>query len=312
MVKNQKQKSLRKNLLFWSSSGLLVIIILALNIRQFIPMNSKENSSTHDKKKLPSDNVKSDTDPDEFGDEEGDEEEDEVEEVEETELVQIKTNEGFKQILNEALAAKKYILVKFGAEWCPPCKRIVPQLAKLAKDNLDTYVFEVDKDKSPGLFSENKISTMPTIILFRAIKDDNKDGKDSKYIEPRAEEVRRWVGSEKINEVIEYVKNQNWKDDKQVSMDPIKSSTSTPKEVSKTTDEEKKKMLVDQNVVDIKIKADDNNLPNKNVVNKNTPSDTGNNIPAVKRGLVKNPPTPIKPSTSSATSNGGYRTRFDT
>ena len=125
--------------------------------------------------------------------------------------------------------------------------------------------------------------------MFRAIKDDNKDGKDSKYIEPRAEEVRRWVGSEKINEVIEYVKNQNWKDDKQVSMDPIKSSTSTPKEVSKTTDEEKKKMLVDQNVVDIKIRVDDNNLPNKNIVNKNTPSDTGNNIPAVKRGLVKNP-----------------------
>ena len=131
MVKNQKQKSLRKNLLFWSSSGLLVIIILALNIRQFMSMNSKENSSTHDKKKLPGDNVKSDTDPDEFGDEEGDEEEDEVEEVQETELVQIKTNEGFKQILNEALAAKKYILVKFGAEWCPPCKRIVPQLANL-------------------------------------------------------------------------------------------------------------------------------------------------------------------------------------
>ena len=72
-------------------------------------------------------------------------------------------------------------------------------------------------------------------------------------------------------------------------MDPIKSSTSTPKEVSKTTDEEKKKMLVDQNVVDIKIRVDDNNLPNKNIVNKNTPSDTGNNIPAVKRGLVKNP-----------------------
>ena len=53
--------------------------------------------------------------------------------------------------------------------------------------------------------------------------------------------------------------------------------------------EEKKKMLVDQNVVDIKIRVDDNNLPNKNIVNKNTPSDTGNNIPAVKRGLVKNP-----------------------
>lgn len=57
--------------------------------------------------------------------------------------------------------------VKFGAEWCGPCRVVNTQLDKM-KEEFDTISFvSVDVDDNPELAKEYKISSLPTVILFR-------------------------------------------------------------------------------------------------------------------------------------------------
>lgn len=56
-------------------------------------------------------------------------------------------------------------IVKYGANWCSPCK----VLSKILKDSTYTYE-EIDVDEFPELANEKKISTIPFIEFC---KDDN-------------------------------------------------------------------------------------------------------------------------------------------
>lgn len=58
-------------------------------------------------------------------------------------------------------------VVKFGAEWCGPCRLINPQLDRMKKE-FDTINFvSVDVDDNPELAKEYRISSLPTVILFK-------------------------------------------------------------------------------------------------------------------------------------------------
>lgn len=90
-----------------------------------------------------------------------------------------------KKINNSALP----ILVDFWAEWCGPCKMIVPELEKLA-DELEGRVqvakMNVDENRStPGRF---QVMSIPTLILF-------KEGK----------EVERVIGFRKKDELLSII-----------------------------------------------------------------------------------------------------------
>ena len=57
--------------------------------------------------------------------------------------------------------------VKFGAEWCAPCKTVNAQLEKM-KVEFDSVTFLfIDIDDEPELAKEYKISSIPTVILFK-------------------------------------------------------------------------------------------------------------------------------------------------
>jgi thioredoxin 1 len=57
--------------------------------------------------------------------------------------------------------------VKFGAEWCGPCKIINAQLDKM-KEEFNTITFiSVDVDDDPEIAKKYKISSLPTVILFK-------------------------------------------------------------------------------------------------------------------------------------------------
>lgn len=58
-------------------------------------------------------------------------------------------------------------VVKFGAEWCAPCKMINVVLDKM-KEEFDNITFaSVDVDDDPELAKQYKISNLPTVILFK-------------------------------------------------------------------------------------------------------------------------------------------------
>lgn len=74
----------------------------------------------------------------------------------------ILTSENF----NEAITNNKTILVDFWAEWCGPCKKMLPILDEL--DSSGTLlVGKLNVDEHPSKAQEFSVISIPTMILFK-------------------------------------------------------------------------------------------------------------------------------------------------
>ena len=77
----------------------------------------------------------------------------------------------------------KLVLVDFWAEWCGPCKMMLPILNDVAANSGDNFkVAKVDVDKNQALAQKYGIRSIPTLVAF-------KDG----------QEVARFVGVKNKN-----------------------------------------------------------------------------------------------------------------
>jgi len=74
----------------------------------------------------------------------------------------VKSN--FKNIVN----ADKPVLVDFFADWCGPCKMLIPVLAEVKKELGDAIkIIKVDVDKNKSLADQFQVRGVPTLILFK-------------------------------------------------------------------------------------------------------------------------------------------------
>ena len=70
--------------------------------------------------------------------------------------------------LNEFLEQHDLVVVKFGATWCPPCRRLDPKLPLLAgrfKDD-GVAVVDVDVDEAEELSEKYSVNAIPCIFVF--------------------------------------------------------------------------------------------------------------------------------------------------
>ena len=63
------------------------------------------------------------------------------------------------------------VLVEFTADWCPPCRMMMPVLQKIADDEASRLrVVSIDVDANPVTTRAYGVMSMPTLTLFVAGK----------------------------------------------------------------------------------------------------------------------------------------------
>jgi len=76
---------------------------------------------------------------------------------------------------NEEIAnSENIVVVDFWAPWCGPCKMLTPVIEELASEMGTKVKFaKINVDESPMIASKYKISSIPTVMVFR--KDSVKE-----------------------------------------------------------------------------------------------------------------------------------------
>jgi len=99
-----------------------------------------------------------------------------------SEVVTIESTDKYRILLKE----NAFVIVKFTAEWCAPCKQIHPFYQSLQSrfSHIVFAVVDVDDDECDDIMLECKVSAMPTFVTFRdGIRDETLTGSNEGQLE---------------------------------------------------------------------------------------------------------------------------------
>lgn len=78
-------------------------------------------------------------------------------------IEQIGQNEFYEVVLQE----KRPVLVDFYADWCGPCKMLMPILEELAQEVKDqALIVKVNIDQNEELAEQYQVQSVPNVFLF--------------------------------------------------------------------------------------------------------------------------------------------------
>ncbi|MBR5774295.1 MAG: thioredoxin [Clostridia bacterium] len=72
-----------------------------------------------------------------------------------------KTN--FDSILN----SEKPVLLDFYADWCGPCRMVLPLVEQIAQENPQYLVCKINIDEEPELAQKFGVMTIPTLVVIK-------------------------------------------------------------------------------------------------------------------------------------------------
>lgn len=75
--------------------------------------------------------------------------------------------EGGMEQFNEIISSHDFVVGKFSAEWCGPCKAIAPTIAKLSAQYPGVKFLHIDVDSQKAVKMSQNIKCMPTFIFWK-------------------------------------------------------------------------------------------------------------------------------------------------
>jgi len=72
-----------------------------------------------------------------------------------------------KDNLNELKRDSKPLLLDFYAEWCGPCRSVLPIIEAIAKERSDINVGKINVDKESALAGEYGVYSIPTLVVIK-------------------------------------------------------------------------------------------------------------------------------------------------
>ena len=68
----------------------------------------------------------------------------------------------------KSIPTNKIVLVEFGTQWCPPCKKLSASLDSVEKkQNAQVVIMKIDIDKNKELSKLKGVSTFPTLFVYK-------------------------------------------------------------------------------------------------------------------------------------------------
>ena len=82
-------------------------------------------------------------------------------------IIEINENDFNEKVIEASKSI--LLLVDFWAPWCGPCRQIAPMIDEIADENAGSVkVVKVNIDDSAGLATKYNVSSIPTLLVFKA------------------------------------------------------------------------------------------------------------------------------------------------
>ena len=86
----------------------------------------------------------------------------------------VKINES--NFREEVLQSEKPVLLDFYADWCGPCRMVLPIVEQIAEENSDVKVCKVNVDEEQELAAQFKVYSIPSLFVMRNGQIVNQSG----------------------------------------------------------------------------------------------------------------------------------------
>ena len=67
---------------------------------------------------------------------------------------------------SEVLKSEKKVLLDFYADWCAPCRMVLPIVEQIAGEHPEYKVCKVNVDEQPELAAMFRVMTIPTLLVM--------------------------------------------------------------------------------------------------------------------------------------------------
>lgn len=84
----------------------------------------------------------------------------------------VKVKQITMQEYNTQVTSSKPVLVDFGADWCPPCKKMEPVITQLKNEATNKYkVVNIDAATQTAILKQMNIEALPVFIVYKNGKE---------------------------------------------------------------------------------------------------------------------------------------------